>query len=145
MAAQREFHAVIHQDPNVSMRQRLQLPDPVNIYNGRAIGAKKRPRIQPGLELTDSSSKDMQRLTAVDSHVIALGFNPINVCCFDEQEPAIFFDHQASWVKRCCFQFFKQGENLSILDRGFVWASAARCSPTFQPRLVMSYFHPFCA
>ena len=143
VAAQREYCAVIEHDLTITMEHRLEFSYSVHLHDCGTMDSHEFPRIQPGLKVTNPLPDDMLAPLDMDSHIVAPGFDPVDISCFHDCKRSICSDCNA-------LQYFGVARRSMLSGNGRGFRAAIRAFPmhlqscSLERRLKSMNINGFC-
>ena len=91
-AADLDLRARIEHQEAFAIGVRLDLPDEVEIDDGRAVDPLEPPRVEPLFEVLHRLAQDQRIVAGLDAHVIAGGVDPLDRVDLDAENLALVLD-----------------------------------------------------
>src|SRR5213075_2756116 len=85
-ARQGQLHAFAQEDAILAVKPRLQFLYAINIDDSRAMHAHELARVELRFERRDGVAQQVRFFAGVQAHVIAFGFEPINLLGLHEED-----------------------------------------------------------
>src|SRR5215470_14593928 len=117
---QRQLNAVGQDDSILAVEPGLHFLDPVDVDDRRTMNANELGWIESRLQIAQRLSQQMRLARDMDSHIVALGFDPVNLGGLDKKDAAIPLDHEPLQIALRGFELRQQVSNAVRLLS--VWA-----------------------